>query len=138
SPLLDRTGDLESRNVGGARGRRITAQPLEDVGTIDAGGDDLDQHFACRGRRPGTLRRHEHVRVAGMCDFNRDHVSSPNAARAVAGSRTTDASNTPTATLSAKTAGRAPTPAMAIASTTSAAATRTSITTIGRRARRRS
>src|SRR6185295_14040875 len=105
--FLDGAGDLEAGNVGRAGRRRIAAAPLEDVGPVDAGGRDLDEHLTRGRHRPGALDRHEHVRLAGAGNLNRDHGSSPNAARLVAGSRTTAASDTPTAVLSAKTAGRA-------------------------------
>ncbi len=45
-------GELHPRHVGGdAGGWRVVARPLEDVGTVEAGGVHLDQHLV--GRRLG-------------------------------------------------------------------------------------
>ena len=46
-----RAGDLEAGNVGCARRRRIGPLALQDVGAVDAGRLDLDQHLA--RPRPG-------------------------------------------------------------------------------------
>jgi hypothetical protein len=42
----DLAGHFQARQVGGARRHRVVALALEHVGTVDAGGMDLDQDFA--------------------------------------------------------------------------------------------
>ena len=67
APLRHRTvhrddppGDLEPRDVGGARRHRIVAAPLQHVGAVHAGGGDGDEHLAGagRGHRPRAGLQH--------------------------------------------------------------------------------
>jgi hypothetical protein len=86
-----------ARNVGGPRRRRIAATPLHDVGTIDAGGANLDQDVARAWRQVGTLSPDEHIGSPGFTNLDRNHdsLSSGNAASVVAGSSTSAAAARP-------------------------------------------
>ena len=70
----DFAGDFEPGNIGGARGRRIKAHPLHDVGPVDAGGGDLDQNLAGARRRRRALLRDQNVRSARRADRDDRHA----------------------------------------------------------------
>ena len=69
----DLSADLQAGNIGGARRRRILAQPLHDVGPVDARGGHADEHFT--GARHGHRTGHEpqDVRAARPGDLDRAH-----------------------------------------------------------------
>ena len=69
----DGAGNFEPGDVGGAGRGGVIAHPLEDVGAVDAGGGDLDQHFAGAGCRHGTRHGFEDLRAAGLADLDRGH-----------------------------------------------------------------
>ncbi len=60
----DGAGDFEPGNLGMAFRRRIEAQPLHHIGTIDAGGSYLDQHLPAARLRHRHGRRLQHVGAA--------------------------------------------------------------------------
>ncbi|GCC46094.1 hypothetical protein chiPu_0029950, partial [Chiloscyllium punctatum] len=66
--------DLEAGQVAGAGRRRIGAGALRDVGTIDAGGRDLDQDLAGLRHRQRAGLRHQHLRATGLADGNDGHL----------------------------------------------------------------
>ena len=51
----DPAGDFEAWNIRRSRWRRIFAEPLQHVGTIDARGIGVDQHLASGGTRIRTF-----------------------------------------------------------------------------------
>ncbi len=59
------TGDFEAHDRRRAGRHRVAAEPLEDVGPVDAGGVDPDQHLAGAGRRHRARDRHQHLGAAG-------------------------------------------------------------------------
>ena len=69
----DLAADFQARNVGGAGRRRILAQPLHDVGPVDARGGHADEDFtgARRGHRTGD--EPQDVRAARQGDLDRAH-----------------------------------------------------------------
>ncbi len=69
----DLSADLESRNVGGARRRRIFAHPLHDVGAIDARGGYPNQDFTGARLWNGSRDEPEDVRSARSGDLDRAH-----------------------------------------------------------------
>src|SRR6185312_2325400 len=65
--------DLEARNVGRARRRRIHTLALHDVGTVDAGGGHFDQYLSLTRLRHRAHAGLQHIRLAGFGDFDRRH-----------------------------------------------------------------
>src|SRR5205085_9624546 len=112
-----------ARNIGRPGRRRIFSAPLHDVRPVDARRCDFDQHLTCAGRRGWPFHEHEDFGTTGLANFDRDHELSVNAARVVAGSRTSAASAMTRPRLSANTAGSAPTGAINAASAPSRTAT---------------
>ena len=72
-PVHDGSGDLEARQVGRAWRRRILAEPLHDVRTVDTGGRDADEHFTGRGSRNGAFDEAQDVGPARFRDLDRAH-----------------------------------------------------------------
>ena len=54
-------GDLHAEQFAGARRRGIQPGGLQQVGPIDAGGDDLDQHLTLAGVDIGDLLPQEAI-----------------------------------------------------------------------------
>ena len=69
----DLAAHLEAGNVGGPGGRGVFAHPLHDVGTIDAGGRDADEHFTGARLWNGTGGEPQHLGAARAGDFDRVH-----------------------------------------------------------------
>ena len=69
----DRARHLEARDRRRPGRRRIEAEPLHDVGPVDAGRLDPDQHFARAGPRHRPLDRLQDVGAAGRVGIDRDH-----------------------------------------------------------------
>jgi hypothetical protein len=68
-----RAGDLEAGNVGRAGRRRILAHALHDIGPVDPGGGHFDQHLAGAGQRHRSAPGLQHIRPAGLGDFDRGY-----------------------------------------------------------------
>ncbi len=60
----DLARDFEPENVGRALRRRISALPLQNIGTIDAGRGDRNENLAFPRRRPRYLRDAQHFGAA--------------------------------------------------------------------------
>ena len=71
--LDDLAGDLEAEDVGRAGRRRIEPAPLEDVGPVDAGRGDLDQHFAGPGSRHRPLDQRQLLGAVRLRRDDRHH-----------------------------------------------------------------
>ena len=69
----DVPGDLQPRHVAFAGRRRIFAGALQAIGTIDAGGGHLDQHFARAGLRHRGRYDTDDVRSAGAVEDHLPH-----------------------------------------------------------------
>ena len=70
----DRAGDFQPRNVRSAGRWRIFALSLQDVGPVDAGGGDPDQHLVIAGNGQGAAHRHQRVGTTGRGDAYRHHL----------------------------------------------------------------
>jgi hypothetical protein len=65
---------FEAEKIGGAWRRRIKPFPLHEVGAVDAGGGDADQHLAGGGARHRAAAGLQHLRPAGGAHLDRGHV----------------------------------------------------------------
>ena len=76
--LVDLARDLETEDVGGSGRGRIAAEPLQDVGTVDAGGTDPDANLAGAGDRFGSIDQGQGGRRTGPAgDFHCLHLNRP-------------------------------------------------------------
>ena len=68
-------GNLQAGNIGSTRRRRVSALALHHIGSVDAGGGDVDQHLAMArlGRRPA--RRDQGIRPPRLGYFDSQHVT---------------------------------------------------------------
>ena len=73
----DATADLEARILRRARGRRVVAEPLHDVGTVDPGRHDVDEHLPGTRDGVGHLVEDEAVGVSGLRDGDGAHEPEP-------------------------------------------------------------
>jgi hypothetical protein len=69
----DGPGGVEAGQVRSAGRRRIEAASLLDVGAVDADRLDLEQDLAGLGMRLGAPGLAQHLRPAGMRDFDHPH-----------------------------------------------------------------
>ena len=65
--------NLESRDVARARRRRIDPHSLEQVGTVDPGGGNFDQHFARTGAGGRPRDQPQLLWATGRGDFDGAH-----------------------------------------------------------------
>jgi phage baseplate assembly protein gpV len=74
---------FQARQVGRAGRHRIVAEALQHVGTVDAGGVHLDQHFAGleHGQRP--LAQLQDIGRARLGDFDGAHGVPPQFGKAI-------------------------------------------------------
>src|SRR6266581_283755 len=69
----DAAGELQTRDVGGARRHRIVAGALHRVGAVDAGGRDADQDFAALRLGNRARADFQHLGPARPGDLDRAH-----------------------------------------------------------------
>jgi hypothetical protein len=71
--LHDGARDFESWQIGCAGRRGITTEALHDIGSIDAGRGNLDEHFIGPGFGDWPIDGLQHLRSARMRNFNGEH-----------------------------------------------------------------
>ena len=70
----DLARDFQPRRIGGAGGRRIFADALDEIAAVEPGGMDLHQHLARLRLRHGQAADLQHVGVAELADADRVHL----------------------------------------------------------------
>jgi hypothetical protein len=69
----DLTRHFQAGQVGGAGRHRVFTHALQHVGPVDAGGVDLDEHFAGPQGRRRALAQLQDFRLAGLGDLDGAH-----------------------------------------------------------------
>jgi hypothetical protein len=72
--LFDDACDLQARDVGRARRRRVFSEPLHHIRMVYARSVNLDEHAVRRSHRPWPLCGHKDIGGPGLSDFNGDHA----------------------------------------------------------------
>ena len=78
---FDDTCHLQAGNIRRARRHRVTAGALQDVGSIHPTGCHANQHFTDSRHRILPHSRDQHLRRAGLLDFNDFHVKTESVQR---------------------------------------------------------
>jgi hypothetical protein len=74
--LGDDARDLQARQVGRIWRWRILALTLHHIRIIHASGVYPDEHIRRSGNRPWSFYRNQHIRRAGLMDFDSNHTMS--------------------------------------------------------------